>query len=312
MSFGAQNRHLWVVVLAAGNGKRLAALTRGPDGRPVPKQYSHFAGRRTLLERALSRAQRLVPFTRTAVIVAEGHREFWAHMLSHLPPENIVAQLQDRGTAAGILLALQRVLVHDPQARLLFLPSDHFVHDEPPLTHCLIEAVSALREQSAKVILLGMPCDAVDEEYGWIVPSSFRGALREVAAFREKPARDEAEQLVRQGALLNTFMFAATSDALVALYERTLPDLLSRFEQTLGDALCPPRAEVENLYASLPNTDFSRDVLEKTIDRLLVFPATPCGWADLGTPARVARHRLLYGGPSRHGKGPAPTPTAQA
>ena len=29
----------WVIVLAGGDGRRLAAVTRDVDGRPVPKQY---------------------------------------------------------------------------------------------------------------------------------------------------------------------------------------------------------------------------------------------------------------------------------
>jgi len=31
--------HLWVIVLAAGDGTRVAALTTDASGGPVPKQY---------------------------------------------------------------------------------------------------------------------------------------------------------------------------------------------------------------------------------------------------------------------------------
>jgi mannose-1-phosphate guanylyltransferase len=283
--------HLWVVVLAAGNGKRVADLTRDAAGRSVPKQYADLNGGPTLLDLALHRAQRLVPLTQTVVIVAEPHREFWRPALVSLPQDNIVAQPEDRGTAGGILLALQKVLAHDPEAHLVFLPCDHFVQQEARLAESILGAVEAAAQEPSRLVLLGMPCSAVDDEYGWIVPARASGPVRGVAAFHEKPERADAERLRREGALLNTFILATTRDALVAVYERTLPGLLAAFETALGDNLYPQPSAVAALYSSLPTTDFSRDVLERVSDRLLTFAAQPCGWIDLGTPARLERHR---------------------
>jgi hypothetical protein len=38
------SEHLWAVVLAAGEGRRLAALTERLHGVPVPKQFAADAG----------------------------------------------------------------------------------------------------------------------------------------------------------------------------------------------------------------------------------------------------------------------------
>lgn len=44
---------------------------------------------------------------------------------------------------------------------------------------------------------------------------------------------------------------------------------------------------IVDMYARLPNLDFSRDLLEGRESSLCVMPVPPCGWSDLGTPHRV-------------------------
>jgi len=49
-----------------------------------------------------------------------------------------------------------------------------------------------------------------------------------------------------------------------------------------GDAVA-----AADLYARLPELDFSRHVLEGAEKSLRVVAVPPCGWSDLGTPRRV-------------------------
>src|SRR5262245_21480212 len=82
----------WVVILAAGDGQRLAAITTGPDGRAVPKQFCSLDGERSLLRATLQRAARLAPPERTLVVVAAAHEAWWLRELHDLPAGNILAQ----------------------------------------------------------------------------------------------------------------------------------------------------------------------------------------------------------------------------
>src|SRR5262245_29208838 len=67
----------WALVLAAGEGTRLASLTTGADGRSTPKQYCSLDGGRSLLGDALARAELLVPRERIVVVVARQHEALW-------------------------------------------------------------------------------------------------------------------------------------------------------------------------------------------------------------------------------------------
>ncbi len=66
----ATRRRAWAVVLAAGDGTRLAQLTRDARGHAVPKQYCSLNGGASLLQEAMHCARRLAPRERLWVVFA--------------------------------------------------------------------------------------------------------------------------------------------------------------------------------------------------------------------------------------------------
>ncbi len=279
----------WAIVLAAGEGTRLRELTtRG--GVSTPKQFCSLRGGRSLLGDALSRAARIVPRKRIVVVVAEEHRAFWEPELRDLPAENTVVQPRNRGTAAGILLPLLHVLERDPEARVALLPSDHFVEKEYVIESSLRIALESLDDLGEGVTLLGITPDAPETGYGWIVPVASEKLVRPVARFVEKPDAPGASELLARGGLWNSFLMAALGPSLVQLYERRLPGLLARFRAAFAvpaQGSEARAARIAALYEELDSTDFSRDLLQGSEERLRLEVVPPCGWTDLGTPERV-------------------------
>jgi regulator of nucleoside diphosphate kinase len=127
-----------------------------------------------------------------------------------------------------------------------------------------------------------------DPEYGWIVPSAASsGGLQGVLSFVEKPDLATSQQLAATGALVNTFVFASHGRALVRLYEDAVPELLRAFVPIVMAGASEPA--LRELYDNIPSHDFSRGVLERTAGALSVLAVPPCGWSDIGTPARLER-----------------------
>jgi mannose-1-phosphate guanylyltransferase len=275
--------HLWAIVLAAGDGRRVSAWTADAQGATVPKQYCSFGEQKAMIHWALERARGVVPPEHVVVVVAEGHRRFWANELADLSPQNIVVQPQNRGTAAGILLPLLSIYLHrDMEARVLVLPSDHYVADENTLRTALVRAAHMPGGEEERVVILGMTPREFDPEYGWVLADPSPVAAR-VSGFVEKPDRETAAELMNLGALLSTFMFVTEARTLVRVYDQTLPGLLFSFlERSSGD-----HEALEQLYATITNADFSRDVLERSTSALFLLRVPDCGWSDLGTPARI-------------------------
>jgi mannose-1-phosphate guanylyltransferase len=77
-------------------------------------------------------------------------------MLSRTPSANVIVQPMNRGTANGILLPLLHIEARDPDARIVILPSDHYVRDEPILVTALESALGRLDNEVEEIILLGI------------------------------------------------------------------------------------------------------------------------------------------------------------
>ena len=280
----------WALVLAAGEGSRLRALTTH-RGVAVPKQFCSLVGGPSLLEEAIRRAEAIVPRQRVCTIVAEHHRVWWEEALRFMPKRNVIVQPQNRGTAVGLLLPLLHIAQRDPQARVVILPSDHYVRDEAVLARSLRQAASRLTFDTRNLWLLGISPEEADPELGYIVPGNRDevGALH-VAQFVEKPAATLARLMIERGGLWNAFILAGAVQAILRLFYQRYPQLLNDMRAAVQlDASSPDEAvAATDLYPRLPELDFSRHVLEGSESTLRVLPVPACGWSDLGTPRRVS------------------------
>jgi mannose-1-phosphate guanylyltransferase len=288
----------WALVLAAGEGSRLRALTTAADGLPVPKQYCSLRGGPSLLHEALQRATAVAPPERICVVVAAQHRHWWTPSLDHLPAENVIVQPQNRGTAHGILLPLLHIAARDPDAVVVLLPADHYLRDEDLLAQALRGASAHAAAERSAVFLLGVAPDEPDTELGYIVPARrCDGAPARVLQFVEKPASGAARALLARGALWNAFVIAGSARALLGLYRARHARTVASMRAVVESGGTEQPAAAAALYAGLPAIDFSRDVLAGQESALRVLAVPQCGWTDLGTPRRVAETlRRLPGG----------------
>lgn len=280
----------WALVLAAGEGSRLRALTT-QGGVAVPKQFCSLRGGPSLLQEALLRAERIAPRERVLTIVAEQHRRWWETALWTLPKRNVIVQPRNRGTAIGLLLPLLHIAQRDPHARVVILPSDHYVQEEAVLARALRQVAGSVATDTAHLYLLGISPEEADPELGYVVPGTRdqRGMLQ-VAQFVEKPSAAMARMMIERGALWNAFILAGAVQAFISLFEQRHGELLDEMRTALrfdasGSA---DSAALTDLYSRLPEIDFSRHVLDGSEAMLRVQPVPPCGWSDLGTPKRVS------------------------
>lgn len=278
---------LWVIVLAGGDGTRLLGTTIAGQRLDRPKQFCCFGGDRSLLQATLERASRMTDPSRVVPVVCNHHREWWEGEFTRVPADNVLVQPANRGNALAILHALMHVLQRDADPLVAVLPSDHAVDDEEALLSALQLAAATATGSPRNLVLLGVTPEHADADYGWIVPAAGDPATAlPVRLFVEKPPPEMAAELMRQGAVWNSFIVAGMGLGLLELYMLTLPELVGSYIENMmkmgwhEGALIP-------LYRAVQARDFGRDVLEHAADRLSVVPVPSCGWTDLGTPRRV-------------------------
>lgn len=279
---------LWSVVLAAGNGRRLSPLTHG-----TPKQFWSHGDRRSLLDETFERIAPLAPADRTTVVVDCSHR-CYVEAAEPWPSDWLLYQPEDRGTAAGVLLALSPVFDSAEDAIVLLTPSDHGVDDPPSFRAGVRDAVAVVESGRVDTVLFGIEPSEPVTDYGWIAAGSrYRWAghrpLRHVVAFVEKPPADLARHLFATRALWNTMVIVTRATALLGLYQLHCRDWVDVFASYRRLPTCRRQSFLAEQYANLPPADLSRDVLTPAQGLAVYSWGQSIGWSDLGTPDRLQR-----------------------
>src|ERR1700730_6894670 len=169
-SFDSERTNRWAVILAGGDGERLRPLTRLIAGEERPKQFCSFLGGETLLEQTRRRIAIAVPPSQTLIVVTEAHEPFYTSLLSDVPPDRVIEQPMNRGTAPAILYSLLHLAAVAPAATVAFFPSDHYLSDEERFMAHVAFAFEAADRNPHLITLLGIAPENPEVEYGWIGP----------------------------------------------------------------------------------------------------------------------------------------------
>jgi mannose-1-phosphate guanylyltransferase len=292
---GTPAANLWAIVLAGGEGRRLRSLTRRVHGEDRPKQYAVLAGHRSLLRQTLDRVAMTIPPERTVVVTLADHARYLTAALAGGPVPHVLAQPEDRGTAAGVLFPAHWVAARDPRATVVVFPSDHYIADEAAFMLHVGAVAAHVRQHPEWMVLLGAQPTEPETEYGWIEPGervgwTARGPLYRIRRFQEKPSPETARRLLAIGCLWNTLVLTTGVSALIAAGRECVPDLHERLVRIAAFAGTEHEAwAVRQAYALAPTANFSRSVLQLCPRPLAVTKMAGLTWCDLGTPARVVK-----------------------
>ncbi len=268
----------WNVVLAGGVGSRFWPLST-PER---PKQLLPLISDAPMLQDTLARMRPLAPLAQTLVLTNASLRDAVLAMEPELPPENVIAEPRPAGTCAALAWAAK--LIADRaggDAVMICVHADWAIGD--------VEAYRATLEQAARVALasrslvtVGIVPSRPDPGFGYIQPGdAVDGDVRRVARFVEKPDAARAAQMVADGFLWNSGIFAWCVGDLLDEIRAHTPEVQPALEAA-GDDLTA-------FFASVKSIAIDVGVLERS-ERVLVMPGQ-FGWDDVGTWAALHRVR---------------------
>jgi mannose-1-phosphate guanylyltransferase len=268
----------WVVVLAGGVGSRFWPLSTPTR----PKQLLPLVDERPLLVATLDRLAPLVPGSRTLILTNASLREAVQQHAPGVPPENIIAEPRAVGTGGALAWAASEIERRDGRdAIMLSVHADWAIGDDAGFRAAL-DAAAAVAEREHALVTVGVVPSRAEVGFGYIRPGSSlgHGAYR-VDRFVEKPDRESAEALIKDGALWNSGIFAWRVGDFLDEIRALTPELAPALAVAAGDA--------DRFFAAATPVTVDVGVLERSA-RVVVMPGS-FEWDDVGTWASLARVR---------------------
>lgn len=263
---------LYAVVLAGGRGSRFWPLSSPEQPKPLLPLCEDGS---SMLSRTWQRLESLVGGQGVFVVSDSKHSELIGSQLPELPAGRFLEEEGNRGTAAAVALAAERICREDPGALLLVCPSDHRISPAGEFPRTIEFALKCLEELEGQAdppsIILGVEARSPLSCYGYLscgelLEASAGLECSRVSAFREKPDPAAAAKLIDSGgALWSTGIFLWRAEDYLRLYEKYLGGSAS---------------------ASGESVSIDVGILEKASDVFSV--RASFSWLDVGTWDRYA------------------------
>lgn len=280
----------WAVILAGGVGSRF-----WPVSTPHrPKQLLALAGDEPLLADSAARLRPLVAPERTLVLTSPRLAAAVRALLPDIGDENVIAEPRAAGTGPALAWAAVEVMRRDgPDAVMLCVHADWAIGDPEGFRTTLASAGETAAREHALVTVGVVPTRA-DPGFGYIQPgpavagtagadgAAVTDGARTVCRFVEKPDRENAARMVRDGFLWNSGIFAWRAGDL-------LDEMRHRTPEIAGALPLAERGEMVAFFDAVQPVSIDQGVLERS-ERVLVLPGD-FRWDDVGTWAALARVR---------------------
>lgn len=297
----------YTLIMAGGVGSRFWPKSRNH----FPKQFIDILGTgESLLQLTYQRFLKVCPNENILILTNTGYADLVKEQLPNVLADNILLEPSRNNTAPCIAYATYKILQKNPEANIVVAPSDHLILKEDVFIEKINQAL-AFAESNDALLTLGISPTRPDTGYGYIeyledkgartkgqgIMSNDQGAesrgqgleteIKKVAAFKEKPVLEKAEEYVSSGNYLwNAGIFIWKAANLQKAFEKYAPEINALFKSGNDVYNTPAEAQfILDKYPGSPDISIDYAILEKA-DNIYTIPAD-IGWSDLGTWASL-------------------------
>lgn len=223
-----------IILLSGGSGLRLWPLSNSIRSKQFLKLF------KTDNDSYESMAQRVYRQIRTVspdigITIATGEDQVSTIRNQLGNDVDICIEPCRRDTFPAIVLAaayLHDIKGVDLSENIAVCPVDPYVDDD--YYRSVIKLIGSVKNDSGKLMLLGVEPTYPSEKYGYIIPDN-GDSVSHVRRFVEKPDRESAEKYIEQGALWNAGVFAFCLGYIIEKSHKLIEytdyhDLLTKYE----------------------------------------------------------------------------------
>lgn len=275
-----QNSNNYCVILAGGKGRRLWPASR----EKYPKQFIDFFGTgRTQLQQTYDRMAQIVAPDHIYINTNELYLDIVKEQLPDVTPDRIMAEPIHRNTAPSISWANHRISCINPNACIIFTPSDQIVLNEQAFHKDVLEGLDFVAHND-RILTMGVKPTRPEPGYGYIQLGDAEGDnIYKVQSFTEKPEREFAKIFMDSGEFYwNTGLFLGNVNYMREQFTQLLPPVLRDYDKKYPEfSVETENAWMRENFPSYPNISVDYGVLEKSQN--VYVKKCDFGWADLGT-----------------------------
>ncbi|MDP2176594.1 MAG: mannose-1-phosphate guanylyltransferase [Bacteroidota bacterium] len=277
------NKNNYVVIMAGGVGSRFWPLSK----KSYPKQFHDILGiGKSLLRLTYERYLPFVDNKNIYVITNSSYTLLVSDQLPDLPVENIIDEPAAMNTAPCVAYASFKIFAKNPDANIVFAPSDHLIIDEKTFRLNIKNALDFVSSNNL-LLTLGIKPNRPDTGYGYIQhvdKEEIAGqGIYKVKTFTEKPSLELAQTFIESGDFLwNSGIFIWKAVDILNEFSIHQNDMYEIFKKGLKKYNTPDEAKFINKnYPLCKNISIDYAIMEKT--SIAGIMHVDFGWSDLGT-----------------------------
>ncbi len=272
------NNH--IVIMAGGIGSRFWPLST-PE---FPKQFIDILGcGRTLIQLTVDRFKGICPMANFWVVTNAAYVDIVRKQLPDIPESHILAEPAARNTAPCIAWACWRIKQEDASANVVVTPADAVVMNPEEFRRVIGNALNFTASSDA-IVTIGIRPSRPETGYGYVeAGAEVQGEICSVKAFKEKPAREVAEQYVQAGNYLwNAGIFVWNVNTITSAISTYKPNIAADMERMRT------AADVQEVFPQCEKISIDYAVMEPAAadGKVYTHPAD-FGWSDLGNWASL-------------------------
>ncbi len=275
--------HAYAVVMAGGGGTRLWPISR----KDHPKHVLPLLGERTLFQNTLDRLDGIIPNKHVFIVTTVDQVEILKAQAPRLPVDNFIVEPMPRGTASVIGLAAEVISKLDPEAVMVVLPSDHFIHDRGKFQQAISVAYETARKDY--LVTLGIKPTFPATGFGYILKGTNLSLnlvlpVHIVSKFTEKPDEKEASRMLGTGDYSwNSGMFIWRAKNILDEFSRQMP-VLKKALDSIGATWGSTRqgTTLRSQWLNLKPETIDYGIMENAVNVAVVL-VEGMGWTDVGS-----------------------------
>lgn len=249
-----------------------------PQSSRIKSRTDQLSYTRQLIEKIFALCETIFVITRSTGNCNE-------HTLSDLSPENVIVQPKDKGTTPAILYSLLRLKKLNPEAVVVVFNAGFInflsLFNENDSTKRIMQAAVFARRQPG-LMLFGTrpqhptPCgDWIEPDRSYPISEALK--VWRVRSFHPSPISIELKGILNRQAFLTVPVIIGSTSAFLRVIRVTAGKIYTRFKNIETKINTPDeRQAVEQIYCqNFERSDFSKDILARTGEKLRVFGLAP-------------------------------------